>query len=252
MIPVLLYPLLCTYILPVPSLEITVPIQPHPIVNGSTSVLLAWSPDDPSHFFIAVQQIFSQSNVTSFIQQVVNFTATRNVSAVFESAGKTFIEAIKASPTAPNTNVTFAQSEPFQVDEGLTSVIPVSYTRDAPGSSSATVSSTASTLTLIAPATTPSKDGHKTAIIAGVVCGAFLLTLITTILLIWRCRKRRAPPPEGAFPTNLENDRQHIIRPYLKRLSIPPLRAFFHDEREHINHYPDVPPPPYSPLVTSE
>ncbi|SJL17086.1 uncharacterized protein ARMOST_20628 [Armillaria ostoyae] len=225
---------------------------------------------------------------------------------------KFLIEAIEASPTQANANVTFAQSEPFQVDEGLTGDISASSTRDfsSPTSSACVdcgaperleaeiagdIGSEARSMAAIpilvvmldgseqfrdvssllrlffrfsaftmqvfnvilsnsitiAPAT-PSKYGHKPAIIVGVVFGTFLLALITTILLIWRCRKRRALPHEGAFPTNLENDRQHIIWPYLKRLSIPPLRAFFHDEREHINHYPDVPPPPYSPLVTSE
>ncbi|KAK0244787.1 hypothetical protein EDD85DRAFT_932792 [Armillaria nabsnona] len=259
MIPVLLYPLLCSYILPVPSLSITVPTQPHPLVNASTLVLLTWSSDDPSHFFVAVQKVFSSdSNVTSFIQPVENFIATRSVSLFFQSAGKSFIEATEASPTQANINVAFAQSEPFQVGEGPTSVISEYFTRDADFSlqtSSATVSSiasisTTSTSTASASAT-PSNHDPKIAVIAGVVCGAFFLALITTILM-WRCRRRREPPPEDAFPTNLENDRQHIIWPYLKRMSIPPLRAFFHDESEYINHYPDVPPPPYSPLVTSE
>ncbi|KAK0222339.1 hypothetical protein IW262DRAFT_1460653 [Armillaria fumosa] len=259
MIPVLLFPSLLTCILPVLSLAITVPTQPQPLVNASTLVLLTWDSDDPSHFSIAVHRnlLSPGPNITSFIQKVENFTATRNISVFFPLAGNTSIEAQITHSTQANFNITFAQSEPFQVDEGRTGDISASSIRDADFStptSSATVSSTASTSTVSASTTsaTPPKYEHSTAIIVGVVCGAFLLALITAIFIIRRCRKRRALPPEGAFPTNLENDRQDIIWPYLKRLSIPPLRGFFHDEREHINHYPDVPPPPYSPLITSE
>ncbi|KAK0244784.1 hypothetical protein EDD85DRAFT_212454 [Armillaria nabsnona] len=120
MIPVLLYVSLFTHIMAVSSLVITVPTQSHPRVNDSTSVLLTWSSDDldPSHFFIAVRIMFSPDyNMTSFIQPVENFTATCNVSVVFRYAGKTFIEAIKASPTQADSNVTFASTDPFQVDE---------------------------------------------------------------------------------------------------------------------------------------
>ncbi|SJL17071.1 uncharacterized protein ARMOST_20613 [Armillaria ostoyae] len=42
---------------------------------------------------------------------------------------KTFIEAIRASPTQANVNVTFAQSEPFQIDEGPTGDISVAQSR---------------------------------------------------------------------------------------------------------------------------
>jgi hypothetical protein len=104
----------------VSSLVITVPTQSHPQVNDSTSVLLTWSSDDsdPSHFFIVVRIMFPPDyNLTSFIQPVENFTATCNVSVVFRYAGQTFIEAIKASPTQADSNVTFASTDPFQVDE---------------------------------------------------------------------------------------------------------------------------------------
>ncbi|KAK0185447.1 hypothetical protein F5146DRAFT_1165152 [Armillaria mellea] len=251
MIPPLLYPLLCSYILQTLSLNITVPAQPHPLVNDNTSVLLTWSPDDPSHFFLTVERILSPDhNIASTPKTVENFYATRNETLVFQSAGNTSIEALKASPTEVG-NVTFATSEPFQVDEGPTGDTPTSSTPDPDFSSRtsyATVSSTTSTLTASASAT-PAKHGSESAIIVGVICGTFLLALIAT-LLIWRRRKRRVLSPAGVFPTNLENDRQNIIWPYLKRSST--LRAFFHGERGYINHYPDVPPPPYSPLVTSE
>ncbi|KAK0185448.1 hypothetical protein F5146DRAFT_1143903 [Armillaria mellea] len=119
MIPtILFYVSLFMYIQPVPSLLITVPTEPHPYINDSTSVLLSWSSGNPSRFFIAIERIFSPDvNVTSLIQLVENFMATRNVSVVFISAGQTFIEAIGASPTQVNINVMFASSEPFQVDK---------------------------------------------------------------------------------------------------------------------------------------
>ncbi|PBK96000.1 hypothetical protein ARMGADRAFT_756412 [Armillaria gallica] len=100
MILLLLYVSLLTCILPVLSLVITVPTQPPLLVNASTSVLLTWSSDDPTHFFIAVQKILSpDSNVTLSMQPVENVTATCNVSVVFESAGKFIIDAIEDSPT---------------------------------------------------------------------------------------------------------------------------------------------------------
>ncbi|KAK0492335.1 hypothetical protein EDD18DRAFT_1184090 [Armillaria luteobubalina] len=254
MIPVLLFQLLCSYILQVLSLVITVPTQPHPLVNANSSILLAWEEDDPLYFTIAVHRNLSSPgpNVTSVMQYVENFTTTRNIFLVFPLAGSTSIEAQTPRLTPANVNVTFAQSEPFQVYEDPTGDISTSSARGADLSSqvsSPTVSSTAtSTSTVSASATsaTPPEHEHYTAIIVGVVCGAFLLALITAIFLIRRCRKRRA------LPTNLENNRQDIIWPYLKRLNIPSLRDFFHDEREHTNHHFDVPPPPYSPLPTSE
>ncbi|KAK0472648.1 hypothetical protein IW261DRAFT_1570760 [Armillaria novae-zelandiae] len=256
MILVLLFPLICLYILPVLSLSITVPTQPHPIVNASTLVLLTWGSDDPSQFWIVVHKVSSpDSSITPLIQKVENFTATRNVSLVFPYAGNTSIEAQTTSLPLARTNVTFAYSELFQVDEGPTHNISPSSTRDAdfPPVASAIASSTLGSSTIASPsATASSSNPHKAAIIGGVVCGAFLLALITAILLAWGRRKHRILPPEGAFPANLENDRQHIIWPYLKRSSISYLRGFFHDEREDMDHYPDVPPPPYSPLISSE
>ncbi|KAK0465815.1 hypothetical protein IW261DRAFT_1574652 [Armillaria novae-zelandiae] len=220
MILLLLYALLCSYTLPVLlSLYYTYDAT-HPLVNASTLVLLTRGLHDPFQFWIVVHRTLSPGfNIPPLIQQVENFTATRTVSLVFRSAGP-------------------------------------SSTRDADFSSlapSVTVSSTARTTIVSASATsaTPPKYEHKAAIVAGVVCGSVLLALIAAILLVWRRRQRRILPPEGAFPTNLENDRHHIIWPYLKRLSIPPLRGFFHDEREDMDHYPDVPPPPYSPLISS-
>ncbi|KAK0222330.1 hypothetical protein IW262DRAFT_975155 [Armillaria fumosa] len=132
MILLLLHASLLMCILPVFSLVITIPTQPHPLVNASTSVLLTWGSDDPSLFYIAVHRnlLSPGPNITSFIQRVENFTATRYVSLVFPLAGNTSIEAQKTSPTQANVNVTFAQSEPFQVDEGPTGDISTSYTRD--------------------------------------------------------------------------------------------------------------------------
>ncbi|KAK0244774.1 hypothetical protein EDD85DRAFT_212194 [Armillaria nabsnona] len=228
MILLLLYVSLLTCILPVLSLVITVPTQPHPLVNASTSVLLTWSLDDPSHFFIAVKKILSpDSNVTLFSQQVENVTATCDISVVFESEGVFFIEATKASPTQANDNVTFAQSEPFQVDDGPTDGILASSTADAdfssPTSSATVFSAVSSSLTASASATSAtSSNPHKAAIIAGVVCGAFLLALITTILLIWRYRKRRSRAPSRAFLNDLDDKRQPRTSRNDRPLNDPP------------------------------
>ncbi|KAK0477445.1 hypothetical protein IW261DRAFT_1566351 [Armillaria novae-zelandiae] len=257
MILLLLYALLCSYTLPVLSLSITLTTLPHPLVNASTLVLLTRGLHDPFQFWIVVHRTLSPGfNIPPLIQQVENFTATRTVSLVFRSAGNTSIEAQTTSLALASVFPDRRRPEPFQVDEGPTHNISPSSTRDADFSSlapSVTVSSTARTTIVSASATsaTPPKYEHKAAIVAGVVCGSVLLALIAAILLVWRRRQRRILPPEGAFPTNLENDRHHIIWPYLKRLSIPPLRGFFHDEREDMDHYPDVPPPPYSPLISS-
>ncbi|KAK0492331.1 hypothetical protein EDD18DRAFT_1184079 [Armillaria luteobubalina] len=233
----LLHASLCLYILPVLSLIITVPTQPHPLVNASTSILLTWEEDDPSHFSIAVHRNLSTPgpNITSIIRKVENFTATRNVSLVFPLAGNTSIETQTISPTQANVNVTFAQSAPFQVDEDPTGDVSTSSARDADYTTptSATVSSTinssttASTSATSAPSSNPA---HKGAIIAGVVCGAFLFASITTVLLIWRYRKRRNRAPSRAFLNDLDDKRQ----PRTSRNDRPP-----HD-----------PPPPYSPRIS--
>ncbi len=88
-----------------------------------------------------------------------------------------------------------------------------------------TVSSTAS-----ASATPGPSKRSKAAIIAGVVCGAILLALITTILLIWRYRKRRSRAPSRAFLDDLDDKRQ----PRTSRNDRP------------LND----PPPPYSPRIS--
>ncbi|PBK62139.1 hypothetical protein ARMSODRAFT_964354 [Armillaria solidipes] len=234
MVLLLLYASLFTCILPVFSLSITVQTQPHPLVNASTSVLLAWSSDDPSNFFIAVRRSNTSDvtnlNFTSSIQPVDNFITNRDVSVVFLYAGLTFVEATKTDPNQADANTTFAQSDPFQVDENPTGVISTSYTRDADFSSptsSATVSSTvsastASALVTSATSATPSKHEHKAAIIAGVVCGAFLLALITTILLIWRYRKRQSRAPSRAFLNDLDDKRQPRTSRNDRPLNDPP------------------------------
>ncbi|KAK0421723.1 hypothetical protein EV421DRAFT_1961668 [Armillaria borealis] len=251
MIPMILfYASLFMYILPVPSLVITVPTQPPPRVNDSTSVLLTWTSaeSDPSHFFIAVKNIFPPDlNVTSFIQPMENFAATRNVSLVFEYAGKTFIEAIKASPTAPDSNITFASSEPFQVDEGLANGISASFTSTITGSTMETSVTIPSTSTA-ATASSSSKHNHTAAVIAAVLSGIILLVLTAASVFIWRYHKRRNIARQGTFSTNFDDERQHI----------PTMPAFLNsiDEREHraslgspSDHSFDVPPPPYSLFI---
>ncbi|KAK0185457.1 hypothetical protein F5146DRAFT_1070247 [Armillaria mellea] len=235
MILLLLYASLLTCILQTLSLNITVPTQPHPLVNDNTSVLLTWSPDDPSHFFLTVERILpADHNIVSTPKPVENFYATRNETLVFESAGNTSIEAIKISPTEVG-NVTFATSEPFQVDEGPTGDTPASYTPDPDISpSSATVSSTVrSSLTTTAsasPSTKPSSSREKAAIIAGVVCGTFLLASIITVLLIWRYRKRRSRAPSRAFLNELDDKR--------------------HPKTARNNRLLNDPPPAYSPRIS--
>ncbi|SJL17069.1 uncharacterized protein ARMOST_20611 [Armillaria ostoyae] len=225
MVLLLLYASLFTCILPVFSLSITVPTQPHPLVNATTSVLLTWSSDDPSHFFIAVLRSnppdVTNLNFTSSIQPVDNFIRNRDVSVVFLYAGLTFVEAIKTDPNQADANITFSQSDPFQVDEGPTGDISASSTRDADFSSptsSATVSSS-STASTSASATS---SKHKAAIIAGVVCGAFLLALITTILLKWRYRKRQSRAPSRAFLNDLDDKRQPRTSRNDRPLNDPP------------------------------
>ncbi|KAK0244785.1 hypothetical protein EDD85DRAFT_212398 [Armillaria nabsnona] len=248
MIPIILfYGTLFTYMLPVPSLVITVPTQPHPRVNDSTSVLLTWSPDDPSHFFIAVERILSpNSNLTSSIQPVDNFTVTRNVTLVFQSVGKTFIEAVEASPTQTNVNVTFASSEPFQVDEGQANGISASPTTksDSASATSPTVPSTSTAAT----ASSSSKHDRSAAVVAAVLSGVILLVLTAASVSIWRYRKRRNIARQGTFSTDFDDEGQPI----------PSIPAFLNnlDEREHrtsptslSDHSFDVPPPPYSSFI---
>ncbi|KAK0477402.1 hypothetical protein IW261DRAFT_1566306 [Armillaria novae-zelandiae] len=234
MILLLLHALLCSYILPVLSLSITLRGLSHPLVNVSTPVLLTSGSDDPSQFWIVVRRTFSPDfNTTLLIQTVENFTANRTVSLVFPSAGNTSIEAETTSLTLASTNITFAYSEFFQVDEGPTHNISPSYTRDAefPPVASANVSSTVSSSTTASSSDTASSSSpHKAAIIAGVVCGAFLLASIITVLLIWRYRKRQRRAPSRAFLHDLDDKRQ----PRTSRKNQPL----------------SDPPPPYSPRIS--
>ncbi|PBK96040.1 hypothetical protein ARMGADRAFT_1077556 [Armillaria gallica] len=120
-IPVLLYASLFTYIFLVLSLDITIPTQFHPRVNDTASVLLNWSSEDPSHFYVALRRSTPPDmNFTTSIQPVESFIETRDVSVVFRYTGTTFIEAFTTSTTEADSIVTLASSVFFQVDEALT------------------------------------------------------------------------------------------------------------------------------------
>ncbi|SJL17083.1 uncharacterized protein ARMOST_20625 [Armillaria ostoyae] len=264
---VLLYASLFTYIFPVLSLDITIPTQFHPRVNDTASVLLNWSSEDPSHFWIAIRRSTPPDmNFTTSIQPVESFIETRNVSVVFRYAGTTFIEAFETSSTEVGSNVTLASSVLFQVDEAPTtgSGIASHSTRSTSSvSGSATLTSAVSSTTFpvsesamvtsapVPPtatktsASSPSKHNY-TAMIIAVICSAILLVLIAASVLIWRHRKRWNIPRRSAFPTSFDDERQRA----------PSMRSFLNnidgDEREHTaspsDHLLDVPPPPYSPF----
>ncbi|KAK0460252.1 uncharacterized protein EV420DRAFT_256593 [Desarmillaria tabescens] len=225
----LLYSFLFTLISRGCSLSITVTTPPHFQANQTISVLLTPSSEDPFHFFIAVRRMSPpDTNFTSSIQPVDNLTEARIVSVDLEFSGTTYIVAQRISPIDLSSNVTFALSEPFQVDEGRE--IDVSSPTLSNVDESATMSSTMIASTPGASDSSPSKHDHTPTTIAGIVISVFLLVLIAASVFIWRYRKRRNIPPSRAFLNDLD-DKRH-------------LRASPND------HSPDVPPPAYSPRIS--
>ncbi|KAG7442247.1 uncharacterized protein BT62DRAFT_1010501 [Guyanagaster necrorhizus] len=245
MISVLLYAFLFASISRGFSLNITAPT--HPLANSNTSVLLTWTSDDPQYFCLVVgRRSPPDVNFTSSILSVKDFVATRNVSVVFVYTGTTLIEAIKTSTTEASvilpwkifqqtlisrrisigaTNVTFAWSDHFHVDEGP--VIGFSVTQTPVQGSATPTSTSISSSATSTDASLSSKHDYTAPIIAGAVGGACLLALIAASLFIWQYRKRRRIPPSRAFLNDLDDKRWYPNR-------APPK---------------DHPPPAYSPRI---